>query len=88
MKLLVAGAFVAAAAGAYLYTNSELVARWLRLTPFEREPVATRLYKWKDDEGQWHVTDKPPPAGTDHETLDYRGDVNILPLPPQLEGGG
>ena len=47
---------------------------------------SARLYKWQNAGGEWQITDQLPPEGTDYETLDYREDVNVLPLPPQLGG--
>jgi len=45
-----------------------------------------RVYKWRNSAGEWQITDQPPPAGTEYERLDYREDVNVLPVPPQLGG--
>ena len=45
-----------------------------------------QLYKWQNPSGEWQITDQLPPEGTDYETLNYREDVNVLPLPPQLGG--
>ena len=47
-------------------------------------PGTDRLYKWRNERGEWQVTDTLPAAGTAYETLDYREDVNVLPVPPQL----
>lgn len=46
----------------------------------------TRVYKWRNADGEWQITDHLPPAGTEYERLDYREDVNVLPVPPQLGG--
>ncbi|MDH3900861.1 MAG: hypothetical protein OEU51_07430 [Gammaproteobacteria bacterium] len=46
----------------------------------------TRVYKWRNTEGEWQITDHQPPDGVEYERLDYREDVNVLPLPPQLGG--
>ena len=46
---------------------------------------AARLYKWRDAQGQWQITDQLPAAGTPYETLEYRHDLNVLPVPPQLQ---
>lgn len=45
-----------------------------------------QLYKWQNASGEWQITDQLPPEGTVYETLNYREDVNVLPLPPQLGG--
>jgi hypothetical protein len=46
----------------------------------------TYVYKWRNAKGEWQLTDQPPPAGVEYERLDYREDLNVLPLPPQLGG--
>ena len=44
------------------------------------------LYKWKDDNGQWHVTDSPP-RGRSYETVRPNPDTNVVPafVPPVVE---
>lgn len=46
----------------------------------------TRVYKWRNADDEWQITDHLPPEGVEYESLDYREDVNVLPLPPQLGG--
>jgi len=46
----------------------------------------TRVYKWQNARGEWQITDHLPPEGIKYERLDYREDVNVLPVPPQLGG--
>ena len=52
----------------------------------ERLPTAasatTRLYRWKDANGQWMVTDQAPTEG-DYEVVEYRHDANALPYDPE-----
>jgi len=71
--------------GIYYYLEPDQVRGWLRDTKLVTAPETTRLYKWQDKQGSWHVSDAPPPAGTSFEVRDYRSDENILPLPPQLK---
>jgi hypothetical protein len=52
-----------------------------RITP---EKTA-RLFKWRDANGNWQITDRLPPEGVDYEKLEYREDVNVLPRPPGLQ---
>jgi len=40
------------------------------------------LYQWRNAQGEWQVTDTPPPAGIEYQQRDYRDDVNVLPVPP------
>ena len=43
------------------------------------QPKTTTVYKWQDKNGQWQITDQPPPAGISYETLQYQSDANIMP---------
>ena len=76
---------VVLAAAVYLYFNPE-AGRQLR--DQRPEPEFThktdRLYKWRDGKGEWQVTDTPPANGTEYEQLNYRDDVNVLPVPPGI----
>ncbi len=51
-------------------------------------PKTTRVYRWRDENGHWQVADSHPgeSLGYEVEVLEYRGDVNVLPLPPQIRG--
>ena len=41
------------------------------------------LYKWRDERGQWNITDRPPPGRT-YETVIVDPGTNVLPsgVPP------
>ena len=71
--------------GVYYYLQPKQAKDLLRDANLISEPEITRVYKWRDENGNWHVADKPPPEGTDYETQDYRSDENVLPLPPELQ---
>ncbi len=74
----------AAAGTAYFYYfDRDRATRLLRDTPFAPAPVVTTVYKWQDAQGNWHITDQPPPAGTTYETLEYSSDSNVMPLVPR-----
>ncbi|MGB5538561.1 MAG: hypothetical protein WBO37_00530 [Gammaproteobacteria bacterium] len=76
---------LAAGAGLWLYSNPDSVKDLKDLLPQAvSTPGTDRLYKWRNDRGEWQVTDSLPPPGTSFETLDFREDVNVLPVPPQL----
>lgn len=49
-------------------------------------PTTTTFYKWRNAAGEWQLSDRPPPAGVDYETVEVRSDQNVLPLPPELRG--
>ena len=55
------------------------------------DPVAARrvgpaLYKWRDDQGVWNITDAPP-AGRAFERVTVNPDQNVVPtvVPGQTE---
>ena len=91
MKFIFAILIVAAVIGTYIYFNPQVANQWLEETketlkeaPVVGKPDTTVLYKWKNEQGQWQVSDQLPPQGTAYEILEYRHDVNIVPLPPEL----
>jgi hypothetical protein len=51
------------------------VSAWL---PEAAEPNPP-LYRWRDDRGRVHVTDRPPTDGRPYETLRYHPDTNVVP---------
>lgn len=71
---------VAGGAGAYLYYfDRDLGHKLLNKTPLDLPVKVTTAYKWKDAEGSWQITDRPPPGGIPYETLKVRSDTNVLP---------
>jgi hypothetical protein len=79
LKFLLIILLILAAAGSYLYLHPELWRPWVQGTPLEPLTAETRLYKWLDTNGQWQVSDTPPPPGIKYEVLQYRSDVNVIP---------
>ena len=78
---------IALIGGIYLYQDPELREQVVDLSSGAGLTKKTaHVYKWQNDKGEWQLTDQLPPEGVDYETLDYREDVNVLPLPPQLGG--
>jgi len=83
LKAIIWVLVILAIAGAYLYLNPEKWKKWVKGTPLEPPPAVTQMYKWKDANGQWQVSDRPPDAGTKYEMLQYRSDENIVPSLPE-----
>jgi hypothetical protein len=72
--------------GLYAWYNPEFLSR-MEQTGRDLSgagPATTTFYKWRDAAGEWQLSDRPPPAGVDYETVEVRSDQNVLPLPPQL----
>ncbi len=88
MKFVVVIVVVGVAVGAYyVYRNPTVVTPLVEGTPLEsavRETLGTtRVYKWRDADGVWHITDEPPPEGTKFEKLEYVNDANVVPSVPK-----
>jgi len=81
MKMLFLAFIVLLVAGAAVfYFYPERVGPLLEGTPLE-ELVATSkpVYQWRDEQGQWQVTDEPPRRGIPYEVKQYVLDANVLP---------
>ena len=80
-KLLLLVLLGAAALGIY-FMNPSQTDGLLTGTPLAPDSALTRVYKWQDGQGQWQVTDLPPPEGIAYELKEYRAEVIPLELPP------
>jgi len=72
------------AAGVYVYLNPELKSQLLSRTSELGKSRTVHAYKWRNEQGEWQITDTLPPEGVAYERLEHRSDENILPVPPQL----
>lgn len=68
-----------AVTAAYLYMHPDLWHEWVKGTPLEPPPTVTKTYKWRNEKGEWQITDRPPPAGIEYEVRTYHSDANIVP---------
>lgn len=41
----------------------------------------TKVYKWQDEEGNWHFSNTEPPKNVGSESKVYKDDVNVVPAP-------
>ena len=41
----------------------------------------TKVYKWQDQNGEWHFSNTPPPEGIVSQSKTYKNDDNIVPAP-------
>jgi len=83
MRLILLLLALVAGAAAFLYFYPESGQRFLDgLHKPDFVKKTDRIYKWRDKNGAWQLTDTPPPADIEYEVTDYREDVNVLPVPP------
>lgn len=82
---LTAIAILIGSTAAYYRIYPEKLPAWAADTVVGNKLQTTQVYKWQDADGDWHVSDQPPPAGQDFEVQTYNRDANILPLPPALK---
>lgn len=66
----------------YWYTTPQETPSWIRDWLPGMPEYTGPLYRWRDDQGREHVTDKPP-KGRPYEEVRYRTDTNVLPVAPR-----
>lgn len=83
MKWLLFLILIIGALATWLYVDTDARQEWLGGTPLAPAAEVTTVYKWRDRQGNWQITDQPPPAGIEYERLQYRSDTNVMPLVPR-----
>ena len=73
------------AAAAFFYLYPEFAPGLLKESPLGPEVESTVLYIWRDEQGNVMATSKPPSEGIPYEKKEYRHDMNVLPLPRELQ---
>lgn len=66
----------------YWYTTPQTVPPWARGWLPGLPEYTGPLYRWRDDQGREHVTDKPP-KGRSYEEVRYRANANVMPGAPR-----
>ena len=80
MKVLVILIVVLAGGAGYLwFVDPQLGRELLGNTPIAPPSAVTTAYKWRDAQGNWQLTDQPPPEGTPYETIQADPSANVLP---------
>jgi hypothetical protein len=81
MKIfLVALILLVAAGAAVIHYYPEKVEPLLGETPLNGfVGISKPVYQWRDEQGQWHVTDTRPAQGIPYEVKQYALDANVLP---------
>ena len=76
--------FVAVVSAGLYFLYPEKLREWTEGTPLAPPAPSTTFYKWKDSAGNPVVTNKPPEMGIPYEAVEYRHDLNLMPLPEKL----
>ena len=82
MKKWISITFVIALAFGLVYYDDPRVQSFLKQQIDQTLPeqiTHTKAYRWKDKNGQWTVSDKPPADGTPYEEVQYHRDANVIP---------
>ena len=79
-RVLVLIVLVLLGAAVVYYLYPKQVDSLLGRTPLKTIVKTSKpLYQWRDEQGQWHATDEPPPDGIPYEVKQYDLDSNVLP---------
>lgn len=81
MKKLAVIAIVLAVTGFVIYKTPEYRA-WFEHESDKLLPESvthSKAYRWRDKNGQWQLSDKPPAAGIKYEIVEYHKDTNVIP---------
>ena len=73
------------AAAVYYHQHPEALPEWAARSSLGRDLQTTRVYKWQDANGRWHISDHRPKGDVEYQTETYTRDTNVLPLPPKLQ---
>lgn len=80
-KFLVVALGILIAAAYAAYQNPRMRAYFERETQqvLPKSASEQTLYRWRDQHGQWQVSDTPPPAGIKYQTVHYPTNANVIP---------
>lgn len=80
-KFLAVALVVLFVLGYLIYQDPQWRAYLERKTQQVLPDAATQqtLYRWRDQHGQWQLSDQPPAAGIKYETVQIHKDTNIIP---------
>jgi len=42
-------------------------------------PTKTKVYKWQDNKGKWHISNTPPAKGIPYTEQEYLDNTNVVP---------
>ncbi|MFK5912816.1 MAG: hypothetical protein QM484_00455 [Woeseiaceae bacterium] len=63
----------------FIYSNNLLRASLTdKLHQIVPEINSTMLYQWKNAQGKWQITDKPPQKGIIYKTVSSHDQINVI----------
>lgn len=66
----------------YVYQDDSLQIKLLgKVHQVAPELNQSILYKWKNNKGEWQITDKPPLKGVAYTTVTSQDQINVMPSP-------
>jgi len=74
---------IAAVIGGLAYWDKDF--RHIILESSGQMPVKSTVYKWRDNNGKWQISNTPPPAGTTYTEQEYLHNTNTIPALPASE---
>ena len=73
---------VIATTALYIYQDEALQSKLLgKVHQVAPELNKSTLYKWKNNKGEWQVTDEPPSKGITYTIITSQDQVNVMPSP-------
>ena len=78
-KLMLLVLVVLVAAGVFWYLQPDTAQRWLQEGPLGSSGELTRVYKWRDGQGRWQITDEPPAPGVGAGQQFQRQRLDLVP---------
>jgi len=72
--------------GLYIYLDEPLQQKLLgKAHQIAPELNKSTLYKWKNNKGEWQITDTPPLKGIAFTTITSQDQINVMPSPPKQD---
>ena len=82
-KLILFLFIIAVIVGITAYMDKD-VRDWILQTSGQA-PGKSKVYKWRDSNGVWQISNSPPADGTPYTEQEYLHDTNVVPALPETE---
>ena len=74
---------IAASVAGLAYWDKDFY-QWLLQTTGQA-PAKSMVYKWRDNNGNWQISNVPPANGIPYTEQEYLSNTNIIPALPEKE---